>query len=579
MDRAEFAIVLEDLFSPGATKAKRSVDALSETLSTAKSELSGYQSQLSLAKGLGDIEGYRKYSALVDKGKRSVFDLTQQLETAQSSLTKSAVSAETFAGALGPIGIAAGVAAAGVAGLVAILAKFTHMALEESNEKQGLIASFEALGKKGSGEKVFEMVGDLAAKLPQSDKLLFEWTKHLQAMGVTDLSKIRSELVATASAQAIMGDKGAAAYTKLQDKVNMAIEAHKGLKIGEKALKALYSAGVNQEDMARRMGMSVKDMGTKLKAGTMDAAKFGEALRASVTEKGKGPLDVMMNSLDALGKKAGEALGNLFEDIDTKPLTDALRNLIALGEGGAPSGEALKAGFVPAMNAVIKMIGNAIVEGEVLFLRLEVGALRTYIAFKPLISALEKVMYVVDIISNAKERTMVNMGLSKEQMQLADMASPSILSGLTGGLSDIPTFVGDLIASIGDAKAQEIAKQQGVNIGKATIEGIREGAGTHSPSIPAMQIGGFISEGLGIGMVNSGVPDRAAKTVSSNALAGLSRGGGGPGSSGGDVASSNTTIGPITITIVAPDGVTDAEQLSVTGLSTALERFQIGSGR
>jgi len=33
------------------------------------------------------------------------------------------------------------------------------------------------------------------------------------------------------------------------------------------------------------------------------------------------------------------------------------------------------------------------------------------------------------------------------------------------------------------------------------------------------------------------------------------------------------------INITAPDGVTDAHEISVTGLATVLERYQIGSGR
>jgi hypothetical protein len=573
-DVAKFAILLEDLLSPGAKQAKASIVSLSNELTTAKGKLAGYQSQLALSKELGDIAGHRKYSALVGESKRGIFDLTQRLESAQSTMGASAVEAEGLAASLGLV--AAGAAAA-VAGL-ALVGAGVMKALKEANEQQLMIARFEALGtRKGAGAETLAMLDQLGAKLPQSEAQLVGWTKQLQAMGITDLSQIRSELVSIASAQAVMGDEGAAAYMKIQERVRLAVEAHHGLKLAEKSLTALYKAGVNETEVAKRMGLTTAELGAKLKAGTIDAQKFGEALSAAVKEKGKGPLDVMMNSLESMAHKAYKAFGDLFEDVDTKPLTDALRNLINLGD--TPAGDGLKMGLTGALNAVIRMLGYTITEAEVFFLEFEVKALQAYIALKPLIGAVTKIGNVMGALSPTPAGGAGSEGGAGATVDKARLAGEAAFTGVVGPIALIPGLMWDALAAIGNDRAQAIARASGVAAGEATIEGIREGVQAHSPSVAAIKIGADIGAGLGMGMDQSPAPERAARTISANALGGLTaRGGllgGAPANDGGNA----TTIGPITIHITAPDGVTDAQELSIVGLSAALERYQIGSGR
>ncbi len=587
--KASFAIVLEDMLSPGAAKAKASVAALSGTLEKAKTDLAGYQAQLSLAKDLGDVSGYRKYSALVGQSKQSVFGLVQQLEGAKTGLGGAAVSAETLSAALGPIAMVTAAAASGLAALTAVTAGFVVKALEVVNAKQKMVATFEALGDgAGEGKKVAGMLGELSSKLPQTTGELATWTKHLQAMGITDLSKIRSELIATASAQAIMGDEGAAAYQKIQERVRMAVEAHHGLKLAEKSLKSLYAAGVNQTEVAKRMGMTTQELGAKLKVGTIDAQKFGDAISEAVTAKGKGPLDVMMNSLEVMGKKANAAFSRLFADVDTKPLTDALRNVIALGDAGAPSGEALKAGITGGLNAVIRMLGRGITEAEIFFLTIEVQALQAYIALKPIINAVGKIAdgmsAVGGVLGGAKKTAVdsvagglgIDPGIVEKQ---GTNAGTMLAAGLGGPLLTSVEMFRQILTTMGDAEAQGIAHAAGVASGKAMIDGIKEGTQTHSPSLAAIKIGMGIGEGLGMGIEASPAPERAARTISSNALGGLAGGKNPFGGGGANDNAGGASIGAIHIAITAPEGVTDAQQLSVIGLSTALERYQIGSGR
>ena len=581
---AAFALTLEDALSPGAKSGKASLSALETELKNAKTALSGYQSQLSLAKDLGDVEGYKKYSALVDGAKRSVFDLAAQAEAAGPGLASAGAAAGTMAMGLGLVTAAAGVAIGALGGLVSVLKFGVITALEEANEKARFLAGFEALGGTGAGEKTMKMLDELGAKLPQSEADLVKWTKNLQAMGITDLSKIRGQLIATASAQAIMGDEGAAAYTKLQQRVQLAVEAHHGLKLAEKSLTALYKAGINETEVAKRMGLTTQELGAKLKAGTIDAQKFGDALSASVTAKGKGSLDSQMSSLESIGKRAHKVFGDLFEDVGTKPLTDGLRSVIELLDKGTPSGEAMGKGITGGLNAVFRVLGSGITEAEVFFLTLELYALKGYVAMKPLIGVAEKIgkglSMGADLLGAGAGAAGGALGVPKTDQAAASkegqIAAAEVVLGFGTGLPQMVDFFATVIGSLADAKALEVARAGGEKAGKAALEGIKTGVEAHSPSRAAARIGLDVGAGLGGGMEDSPAPARAARTISGNALGGLA---GGAANGNGGAAAGGATSNVFHITINAPDGVTDAKELSMVGLATAFERFQIGSGR
>ena len=80
-----------------ARAASASVTGLQKSLTTAKKELAGFQAQLALAKNIGDIEGYRRYSAAVDGARRNVFELGKQVE----GLGPASAAAETLGKAFG----------------------------------------------------------------------------------------------------------------------------------------------------------------------------------------------------------------------------------------------------------------------------------------------------------------------------------------------------------------------------------------------------------------------------------------------------------------------------------------------
>lgn len=501
---ASFGLELVDGLSGPAKGASASIENLKIKLTSAKKELAGFQTQLAASKKSGDQGAYLKSFDQAAGAEKKVAGLTSQLEGLTSASGGAAGGLGGLGAAAGPAGIAIGVVAtaatlaiAALVGLAEATYRLTVFSLDTVNANDRMRTSFEALGGAGSGSRILGLIDGLAEKLPQSRAQLADWTRQIEKMGVTDVSQIKNELIATASAQAILGESGASAYEKISRKVHDAVDAHHALKITSKELTRTLGdnlAGV----AAGKLGLTLGQLESKLKAGTVDAAKFGDALSSTLRERGAGPLEAMGNSLDTLRVKAGEALSHLFDGIDTKPLTDALHGVIALGDQGAPSGQVLKAGITPPINLLIALLGSAIHKAEILFLKLEIGALKSYIAIQPLLGALKAI-------------------------------GTPILGALGVNVTDF-AHKGVTPPALGPAPVKE-------RVGTTTLQH----AAVRAIAAPAS---GKVAPVV--------VPQSVDKSHH---------------------------VGSIVVNITAPDGVTDAQGISTAGLSAAVERWQLASGR
>jgi hypothetical protein len=535
-----FVLSLEDRFSPATKASSKALKELQNELTASKSKLSLYQQQLSHSKQLGDVEGYRKYSKLVEDARKETFRLGEAMVSGQGASTGFLESIAALPPIVGQLAAAVGVASIAIAaGFTAVVAEGVNTALEVSEVNERLTATFNALGSQGpeSGKKTLAMLDKLASTLPQTREQLAEWVKTYEAMGVTDLSEIRSELRATASAQAIMGNEGAEAYTTLRRKVQEAIEAHHGLKTSEKSLQALYKAGVDVTKIASAMELSTDQLVKGLKAGTINAQQFGDALRNTLIQEGKEPLKAMGNELGVLEKKAGEAFGHLFDGIDTSPITDAIKGLIDLGNQANPSGKALKAGIGEGIQGVIDWLGKMGHEAKIMFLELELFAVKNKHTIKDIENAFKLAGDAV-------------LGVVHGMEQLVDLAGKVHLRDVLGSVAPLA----GVAVSAADA---------------VRAPGHAEGGMVHRPAA-----GEFFASVAPGEMI---LPQRQARE-----LAGPSweqRGLGGAAFQPSASASGGVRIDHLELTIQAPQGVTDAHAISATGLSLALERYQLGSGR
>jgi hypothetical protein len=622
-----FGISLEERVSGAAHKASSAVDKLSNDFKAAKSQLAFFQSQLNLAKQLGDVAGYDKFSEAVAKSRREVLDLGTALgqapqqgkkiltikdpaEIAHRALEGVAAGLKGMAGALksgdakGAIegateslaGLASmldlvepglGQAAAAVVKLTGAIAAMTvgviqsgvELALEVTAVNAQLGATFDALGKgPQAGKKTVEMLDDMSRVLPQSRDQLAKWTREIEKMGITDLGEVRQEILATASAQAILGEGGDAAYTKISRKVQDAIEGHHKLTIASKELSKTIGDNLSS-DVAAKMGMSLQQLEVKLKAGTVDAKQFGIALEETLIEKGAGPLDKMWMKTSVTTDKLKQSFGELFADVDTKPITDAMRGLLVLFDQTTPSGQAMKTNITDAFNGIVKAIGWAITEGEVWFLEMEVWALSMELNLKPVVkiirqigAALEAAGQAVGLVAKPGEAPPPPPP-PKSVAEMRMDAVTGLIPGANVGKSIGQGLVNGMLSMLG------IIRDTGEELGKAGAQGARDGAQVKSPSRLTMQVGAYMAEGLAIGMTKSDAPANAGRQISGNAIGSMvgqsltsppaNQNGGGGG----------VNISGLVIHITAPQGITDATGLSASGLVLAVEKLQLASGR
>lgn len=505
MGALSFTVGLVDRMSGPAHAAAGSVGDLTSKLTSAKGALANYQSQLGRARGLGDIEGFRKYGALVDSAKRNVFDLTSAVEGMAPATSGATTELEAMGEVLGPIGAGLGVVAAVggvvVGTLVSLTIAASKLALEQVGLKNRTLAAFDALGEgPKSGAKTLAMLDDLSSKLPQTRDQLSEWTKKLEAMGVTDLGQIKSQLLATASAQALLGNEGAQAYQSLTKRIQEAVQTHTGLKLADKQLASLALTGANVADVAKQMGLGTKELRDQLKAGSVDAGRFGTALESALIAKGKGPLDAMANSLDVLEAKGHEVFGKLFENVNVEPLGAGIRGLIGILDQGKPSGQAMEAGITGGLNGVIKVVGRALVVAKHFFLQVEIGALRTYIALKPAIREFQKLTKDTDGAQLDKQMRSIADAVTIIAVNAARAISAlSKIYDLGQSGNQAGAQLGNgLVTGMEAKKASVIDAAKG--LGAAAYKGLKGYLGIQSPARLTVRAGGFTGEGLAMGI-------------------------------------------------------------------------------
>jgi hypothetical protein len=565
-----YAISLLDGISAPSKQAALNVRKLQGELRTAKLQLSEYQGQLTRAKALGDVEGYRKYSALVADSRRQVFDLSQAVEDSGASMTKAGAAAGSLSFGLGAVAAGAALGAGAIYGVVRATESLLEKALEVTETNRRLSASFEALGGAGAGTKTLAFVDDLAQRLPQSRKEIAGWVSQFQALGITDLGQIREQVLATASAQAItfaQGGQGAEVYTKLAERIHVAVEEHKGLKLADRQLKQLYEAGLNVTEVAaaygretRQAGFSVEKLAAELKGGTINAQAFGNALSATLVQKGQGPLRAMGDEFGTLKLKAAESLAHLFDDVDTTPLTDGIRSWLDLLGQGTASGKSLKAGMTDAINAIIKGVARTGWEAEIFFGRLEIWALQAGVT----LAGVERVV----------GRIAAGFG--------SVISSTTAIAGAAVDVSGLPSLarnVATLAAPSAPASPAKAHADGGIVTGttaSAPLATTVSIAGLGPRRAPANAEGGIVTSpasGEAFASVAPGemiVPQRIVRQIQSDSR--------GPSASPAP-QETHFHIDRLELSIDAPAGVTDATAVSASGIAVALERLQLSSGR
>lgn len=589
----EYGVKLADQMSGPAQAASSSISTLTQSLTKAKTELAEYQAQLTRAKTLGDVEGYRKYTSMVDTHRRKVFDLTGSLEglrpAAAAAAEQEKLAAEAMGGLTSVMTAGVGILASVGGALAGLALEGAKLALEQADLREHTVTLFDAFSDApGAGEKAVAAIRSLSGPLAQTDAQLTAWAEKYEALGITDLTALRGQLTATASATALVGASGADAYEALTTKIQEAIDTHHGLKLADKSLAGLARTGVNVSLVAQKMGLDAKTLRDQLKAGTVDAARFGNALQAAIIEKGAKPLAQQTKDLPVQMAHLADNFKRMFSDIDTSPLTDGVAQVLSEFEEGMPIARGLHFAIKETFDGLFSLVKKVAPEVELFFLNLEIAALKGYIMVKPLT---DKVASLLGTDGG---------GVLRASLKFVTVQLEIIVSTLANALDMIDRFFrvskaiskGDLGGAITEGLTTGLnmnrrrVNDAGEEIGGTAKAGIAKSLDIHSPSRVAMQLGSYTGLGLAMG-IEGGARDTerassqlgavAARSIGAGAYSGVSAGIASPygsaGSSGGQQI--HIHVGGIHLSGTAEQG---AQELTEMAFAVMMERIALQQG-
>jgi hypothetical protein len=609
--------------------------AIGGTMSAAYLKLSQKASQLETAMGkvdkglLQEVEDAKKLDAALAKaaaGKaklgsasnktaKTLPNLTQEMlrsqGAAQSLAQSNAIAADSGAGLqaelaelTGGLSIVAEVAA-GVAGAFGLLIfAGVKLALSANEAKQKMTTLFDSLGEgKITGKETIAMLDELGEQIGQTREQLAPLTKGFLTMGITGTEELKSLTLAAASAGAL-AEGGAEKFTKFFGVVNAAAQTGEKLKIPFKKLETqLQGVGLNIGDLAKQMGISEAALTKGLKAGTIDAKKFGDALTEAATSKGAGPLANAGKQLGQSWEKFKTDLVELFEDIDVGPFLSELKSVFGIFSKGSPVGKQLKGGIGDFFKQVFSILTKLVPMAKHFFIDMAIYALKAYIAAKPILKWLldlrnnETVMtalvgamktlgvvllvvgaaiaFVVALVVGAwAAATLLIVGVYaligsfNELTQGAGKALADWLKTIPGVAND---FISGLVNGIKAGAAAVIAAVTGV-VGGA-IDAAKKKLGIASPSKVMMQIGDHTATGMaeGIEAANDNVHG-AASGLASAAVKGAQApapASGGSDKGGGTVVNINVQV----------DGAgKSAQEITDEMIAQSFERYALVAG-
>lgn len=514
------------------------------------------------------------------------------LEAVDKVSDKASSIADSMDGMVGPI---LGVTAAIGAAFAAVVIGGAAMALEASEAKQRMTTMFDALGGGvTTGKATIAMMNELGSVTGQTREQMAPMAKDLMAMGVTQLPALRQALLAAASSEALMGAEGKAAFETITKKVQEAIVAHTGLKMADKQLAQLASTGVNVADVAMKMGLTANQLRNQLKAGTVDAKEFGDAMQSALIDKGAGPLARMAGSLGAMWDRFKQSITDMFADVDAGPFLDAMKDLLSIFGAGTASGQTMKAAITGFFNGVFKAAAVVIPYIKLFFENLIIWALKAYIFLKSHWDTIKIIFKGVGVVAvmvlGAMAVAAAIVIAPFAAMAAAGLAIASALGFVIGkiyefiggagkALSDWANSAVDIASNFVQGLVQGITNGVGAvvdaakNLAKGAMDSVKKALGIASPSKIMMQLGGHTAGGFAQGIA-SGTGDVASAASGMGGAAASGAAAAPAASSGGGGVTVN--VGGITINGAGSSG--EALALTEQQVSRVFERLVLTQG-
>jgi len=507
----------------------------------------------------------------------------------------------------GYLGVAKAAAAAAAAIGIVVLAGVT-MAIEASEARAKMVSLFDVLGEgKISGLETVAMMDKLGDSIGQTKAQLAPMVQTFLTLGITGKDQLEGLTRAAASAGA-MADGGAEKFATFFGQVNAAAETGSKLSIPFKKLeKQLAGVGLNIGDLAKQMGISQGALTKGLKAGTIDASKFGDALQSAASDKGAGALAQQGRSLTNVWGKFQENIMRMFESIDVGPFLDQVKDLFDIFGQGKASGQALTVGIGGFFKQVFALATKVVPYIKRFLLDVVIYGLKSYIALRPILKWLldlknnTAVMFALNVLFKGLKAAVMTVAVALAVVVgfflLCQVAAVAVATGIwlvIGAFLEVENKVDSIIVGLVTS-----AIKLGTDFVSGLVSGITSGAGAvvnavkgiadsakntfknvlgiHSPSKVMMELGHYMGQGVAQGVDNSAPQVQASsaglgKIAASGASSGMSGGGGGKGGGGG------VTINVEPGAIVIEGGGKDAANLTEEALALLFERIALMEG-
>jgi hypothetical protein len=507
-------------------EAKRAADQVA----VLEKGLASAEAALVRASALGDVKGFQKatanveaYQAAIDAVPPSLIEAREEAVSMGEALAKAGEVALAGAKAIGAavVAVVASMGALAIAGM--------KLALEAADAKGDMMLLFSTLtGGAVSGDEavaMFDRLGDATGRTRE------ELAATAKAFAPFAQSAAELEVFTRAGLSAeAMAKGGGAAFEEMTRKIQAAAQAGKAFKLGAEGLAQFAKMGLRADDVAARLGMSAADMAKQLEAGTIDAKRFGDALNTALVEKGAGPVADAAMDLGNMWAKAKESVGKFFEDINIEPFLKEVKALFGILDQANPSGRALKAGIGGAFQAMFDVATKVVPMVKRFFLDLIIYGLKAYIALKPIPAMIQEFAdsaegaAVIDYLKKGLASLAIAAGVVVAVVGVLIATLVATVGVLAGVGAAVAVFVSEAISTLaGWAMTAQTAALDfiaglvaGIQAGAAQVVGAVKGLasqattafkgalGIASPSKVMMEMGGYMGDGVAMGLDDSG---------------------------------------------------------------------------
>jgi uncharacterized protein YoxC len=261
-----------------------------------------------------------------------------------------AMESPILASAVLAVGVIA-LAAALVAGAAA-LAFFAFKSADAARTQRIMLGA--VAGSEEAGERLGDTIGNIAKDIPIAQKALQDLAVAFTNKGLKG-DDLENALRAVSRSTAVLGQQ---AGSKLQSVVEKSKELKKFM---AKAVD-FEGTGVTLDDVAKSLAARTKtsfaNAKAAIQAGSVDLSTGLQALDDASKTKLGDSADQMKLSFGAIGERASQVFGSLFDDLDIEPVLAVLSRIVELFDEDATEGQALREIMKTVFQPIFDFLGS-----------------------------------------------------------------------------------------------------------------------------------------------------------------------------------------------------------------------------